>query len=222
MLTTTFFSCSRYNPRPFAPVFYAARRNYALSRFPQRSPGVGRRRQHVENDNYRGGTSRSGPAREEVPHEDQPSSETSSLWQESARSISSDPTEGLRRLLMTHESLVVTRFAFPGLPLGRTPTDAYIPSPSQIEMLNIFAGFEQTNKYAISELSTLCSTAQEVNTFLQQRKAGNRWVTSRRNQGDSCQYYPVKCSAPIDRSVLLSWITRVHRSSGLVASPPRH
>ena len=52
---------------------------------------------------------------------------------------------------MTHESLVVTRFALSGLPLGRTSTDAYIPSPSQIEMLNIFAGFEQTNKYAISE-----------------------------------------------------------------------
>lgn len=113
MLTTTVFRCSRQNLEIFAPVFHAARRTYALSRFPQRTPGVGRRRQHVENDNYRRDTG-SRPARGEVPHEDQPSSETSPLWQESARSINSDPAEGLRRLLMTRESLVVTRLAFPG------------------------------------------------------------------------------------------------------------
>ncbi|KAF9648072.1 Scramblase-domain-containing protein [Thelephora ganbajun] len=129
MFTTTVFRCSQQSLRPFAPTLYAIRRTYALSRFPQRSPGVGRRRQHVENDNYRNGTSGFRPTREEVPREDQPSSETSPLWQESARAANSDPAEGLRRLLMTHESLVVTR---------------------QIEMLNIFVGFEQTNKYAIT------------------------------------------------------------------------
>jgi len=114
MLTTTVFCCSRQSLGLFAPAPYATRRTYALSRFSQRSPGVGRRRQHIENDNYRKGTSGSRAAREEVPHEDQPSSETSPLWQESVRSINSDPAEGLRRLLMTHESLVVTRSAFSG------------------------------------------------------------------------------------------------------------
>jgi len=109
MLTTTVFRRSHQNLRLFAPAFHATRRTYALSRFSQRSPGVGRRRQHVENDNlgFR-------PVREKVPHEDKPSSEASPLWQESARSINSDPAEGLRSLLMTHESLVVTRLAFPG------------------------------------------------------------------------------------------------------------
>ena len=120
MLTTTAFRCSRQqNFRLFTPSFYATRRTYALSRFPQRNPGVGRRRQHVENDNYRGSTSRFKPAHEKVPQEDKPSSETSPLWQESARSFKSDPAEGLRRLLMTHDSLVVTRLALLGLATGR-------------------------------------------------------------------------------------------------------
>jgi hypothetical protein len=109
MLTTTALRCSQQNLRLFTPVFHATRRSYALSRFPQRRPGVGRRRQHVENDNNRSSTSSFRPAHEELPQEDKPSSETSPLWQESARSINSDPAEGLRRLLMTHESLVVTR-----------------------------------------------------------------------------------------------------------------
>ena len=119
MLTTIVFRCSQKNLRLSTSAFYATRRTYALSRFPQRSPGVGRRRQHVENDNYRGSTSRFKPAREEVPREDKPSSEASPLWQESARSFKSDPAEGLRRLLMTHDSLVVTRLALLGLAARR-------------------------------------------------------------------------------------------------------
>ena len=114
MLTATTFRYSQQTLRTLVPAFHATRRTYALSRFPQRSPGVGRRRQHVENDNYRSSTSGFKPAHEEVPREEQPSSEMSPLWQESARSINSDPAEGLKRLLMTHESLVVTRLASPG------------------------------------------------------------------------------------------------------------
>jgi len=119
MLTTTVFRCPQQNLRLFAPAFCATRRTYALSRFPQRRPGVGRRRQHVENENHRTRASGSRPTHEEVPQEDQPSSETSPLWQESARSTKGDPAEGLRRLLMTHESLVVTRLASSGLASGR-------------------------------------------------------------------------------------------------------
>lgn len=152
MLTTTVFRCSQQNLRLFAPAFYTTRRTYALSRFPQRSPGVGRRRQHVERDNPQKGTPRPGATREEVPHEDQPSSEASSLWQESARSINSDPAEGLKRLLMTNETLVFTRSALFVL-LGILPLTS--TGNSQIEMLNIFVGFEQTNKYAISVLSSI-------------------------------------------------------------------
>lgn len=129
MLATTAFRCSQQNFRFFGPAFRATRRTYALSRFPQRSPGVGRRRQHVENDNTRSGTSGFRPAREEVPQEDKPSLETSPLWQESARSINSDPAEGLRRLLMTHESLVVTRLASMDPLLGETRFDTYDSQP---------------------------------------------------------------------------------------------
>jgi len=52
----------------------------------------------------------------------------SSLWEESQRAPSSDPEDGLKRLLQ-NDTLVVTR---------------------QLEMLNIFVGFEQTNKYVVS------------------------------------------------------------------------
>jgi hypothetical protein len=131
MLTTTVFRCSQQNIRPFAPAFQATKRTYALSRFPQRSPGVGRRRQHVENDDYRTGTSGFRPAHEEVPQEAQPSSETSPLWQESARSTNSDPAEGLRRLLMTHESLIVTRLACGSAVLGETHSDTCYSQPDR-------------------------------------------------------------------------------------------
>lgn len=111
MFTTTVFRGSQQNLRLFAPVFYTTRRTYALSRFPQRNPGVARRRQHVGKDNHLNSAPRFRPAREDVPREEQSSPETSSLWQKSARSVNKDPTEGLRHLLMTHESLVVTRSA---------------------------------------------------------------------------------------------------------------
>lgn len=112
MFTTTVFRGSQQNLRLFVPESCATRRAYALSRFPQRSPGVGRRRQHVDKGGHLNSTLQFKPAREDVPHENQPSLETSPLWQESARSIGGDPAEGLRHLLMTRESLVVTRLAF--------------------------------------------------------------------------------------------------------------
>jgi hypothetical protein len=109
MLTTTIFRCPQENFRCFKPAFSATRRAYALSRFPPRNPGVGRKRQHVAKDSHLNGTLHFRHTREEVPHEEKPSSEESPLWQESARSVNSDPGEGLKRLLMSHESLVVTR-----------------------------------------------------------------------------------------------------------------
>ena len=153
MLITTAFRGSQQSFRLFAPPFHATRRTYALSRFPKRTAGVGRRRQHVEKDSSLKNPSRSRPVREDVPHEDRPSSETSPLWQESARPINGDPAEGLRHLLMSHESLIVTRSAFCA---SRTAGKRDLTSiaHSQIEMLNIFIGFEQANKYTISGLSS--------------------------------------------------------------------
>ncbi|KAJ3533584.1 hypothetical protein NM688_g7263 [Phlebia brevispora] len=66
---------------------------------------------------------------EEPQYSSRPEQETSPLWEASRRPPASDPKEGLRRLLMDNDLLIVTR---------------------QIEMLNIFAGFEQSNRYVIS------------------------------------------------------------------------
>lgn len=95
-------------------------RSYALSRFPTRNPGVSRART---------GTPLSLRQQlDTIPTEQVPSEETSQLWNSSKRPPASNVTEGLRRLF-EHDTLIVER---------------------QIEMLNIFIGFEQSNRYSIS------------------------------------------------------------------------
>lgn len=84
-------------------------RPYVLSRFPDRKPvGTGR--------------TKSPPSPQRTPqapappeHADQygsegrPSAEESPLWEESRKIVGSDPEEGLMRLLLESNSLVVTR-----------------------------------------------------------------------------------------------------------------
>ncbi|KAF8078084.1 Scramblase-domain-containing protein [Lyophyllum atratum] len=90
---------------------------YALSRFPQRPTGASRTRHALQPP----------PPPESVPREETPSEEQSQLWHASQRPPSSNPDEGLRRLLLENDTLI-----------------------RQIEMLNIFVGFEQSNKYTIN------------------------------------------------------------------------
>ncbi|KAI0319794.1 Scramblase-domain-containing protein [Amylostereum chailletii] len=102
-------------------------RQYALSRFPNRHHvGSGRSRNPPPQNPFRHSLDQN--AREAYSTEDQPSSSTSPLWEPSERRLLGSP-EGLKRLLLKNNSLVVTR---------------------QLEMLNIFIGFEQTNKYTIT------------------------------------------------------------------------
>jgi hypothetical protein len=92
------------------PVITTRHRNYALSRFPDRNPGVGRKRQTPD---YR----QHPPARaRDVPHEERPSAEGSPLWQESFRPPAGNPEHGLNKLLMSYDSLVVTRSVIPQTP----------------------------------------------------------------------------------------------------------
>ncbi|OSD08703.1 Scramblase-domain-containing protein [Trametes coccinea BRFM310] len=146
---------SRFSPRilnstvrssPCAPALWT--RTYAFSRFEKPRPGVGRERPKVYPRKHVGPTpepetepppppfgfwpfqsassaSSTGP----LPREEQPSTEQSPLWEGSMRTPSSNPEEGLTTLLMSNSKLVVTR---------------------QIEMLNIFMGFEQANRYVIT------------------------------------------------------------------------
>ncbi|KAF9068644.1 Scramblase-domain-containing protein, partial [Rhodocollybia butyracea] len=107
----------------------SALRTYAISRFPGRGKPVGAgRRQNSPSKLNKQPTAPSEAAAE--PHTDASINE-SPLWR-AGESLNAQGSEaGLERLLK-NESLVVER---------------------QIEMLNIFIGFEQTNKYSISNSS---------------------------------------------------------------------
>ncbi|KXN90546.1 hypothetical protein AN958_04218 [Leucoagaricus sp. SymC.cos] len=101
--------------------------SYALSRFPnKRAIGAGRKRESAQ-------PIRSSMKR--LPQDDfpliydAPSAEESRLWHTSQRPTTSNAREGLQRLLMHNDTLIIER---------------------QLEMLNIFVGFEQCNKYTIS------------------------------------------------------------------------
>ena len=106
-------------------------RNYALSHFPDRPVGVARTRQMLSK-------------RANTSHEKESLEEASRVWHTSERPPASDPEEGMHALLMGHKTLIVERcvvvvFYFKANNCFR-----------QIEMLNIFVGFEQCNKYTIS------------------------------------------------------------------------
>ncbi|TDL27301.1 Scramblase-domain-containing protein [Rickenella mellea] len=107
----------------------------SISRYAGRAPGVGRMRTIISptltptTRHPNAGVVK--PPRHSIQAEDSPSAEQSPLWDVAKRRESHDPQESLRRMLAP-DALVVTR---------------------QIEMLNIFIGFEQANKYAISNIS---------------------------------------------------------------------
>ncbi|KAI0797633.1 Scramblase-domain-containing protein [Abortiporus biennis] len=108
-----------------------ATRSYAWTRHEERKlPGGGRTRPRVsrkETDSER--VERESQPYSPYGYEEKPSSDESQLWGTSQRPPSSNPEEGLRNLLMSNQRLIVTR---------------------QIEMLNIFVGFEQSNRYVIT------------------------------------------------------------------------
>ncbi|KAI0720934.1 Scramblase-domain-containing protein [Cerioporus squamosus] len=108
-------------------------RSYAFSRFEKTRPGVGRERPRVHPLHRRDAQAESP----QFKHEERPA----------LRPPASNPEDGLRRLLMQNDNLIVTR---------------------QIEMLNIFIGLEQTNRYAITNEAgdTLGYIAEEPRGFL--------------------------------------------------------
>ena len=110
------------------PIFL---RNYALSRFPDRTVGVARARQTQSK-------------RANTPHEKESLDDESRVWHTTERPPASDPEEGMHALLMGHKALIVERFVVIAFCFK---AKYYF---RQIEMLNIFIGFEQCNKYTIS------------------------------------------------------------------------
>ncbi|KAF8123970.1 Scramblase-domain-containing protein [Boletus edulis] len=123
----------RLFPRQFCTPLAQQCRLYALSRFPIRTTGFGR--------NPKGSLSRrsqSDPPSEDrrwtsSDYEEKPSEEDSQRWRQSTVvHPTADPDAGLRHLLVNNDELIVTR---------------------QLEMLNIFMGFEQSNRYVITNLA---------------------------------------------------------------------
>ncbi|KIJ69579.1 hypothetical protein HYDPIDRAFT_179335 [Hydnomerulius pinastri MD-312] len=103
------------------------RRPYALSRYTERRTGFGRSSTSTRRFPRESSQEEQSPASFE--YEGQPSVDQSQLWEASAHRPTSDSQLGLKQLLLSNDTLLVTR---------------------QIEMLNIFMGFEQSNRYALS------------------------------------------------------------------------
>lgn len=87
-----------------ARTFNVPARGYARSRYPDSGPGTSRTRERAEPS-----LKRRRPFEQDEQHEQQPSVEESPLWQASQRPPAGNPEEGLKRLLMDNEQLVVTR-----------------------------------------------------------------------------------------------------------------
>ncbi|KAG2091814.1 Scramblase-domain-containing protein [Suillus discolor] len=108
-------------------------RGYALSRFPNqrtgfgRAPSSGRKPTQGTVSSAQDETYDSTSLR--FTYESRSSADDSQLWDASQRTPSSNPGEGLKHLLLNNNTLVITR---------------------KLEMLSIFMGFEQSNRYTIS------------------------------------------------------------------------
>lgn len=101
--TSLLLNLPRYRPA-LRPLF--ANRTYALSRFPERNTGSSRQRPRVTS---KAGLKKGPLDNEDPSYEERPSSQESPLWAESQRGPFSDPKEGLKRLLLGNDELVVTR-----------------------------------------------------------------------------------------------------------------
>ena len=88
-------------------------RTYAYSRFEKPTPGVSRERPKVSPRQQPDTRSRGGEDPQgfsfSFSYEYRSSAEQSPLWEQSGRPPASNPEEGLRRLLMDNDRLVVTR-----------------------------------------------------------------------------------------------------------------
>lgn len=130
---------------PTHEVLRQACRTFALSRFPtRRTIGAGRSRETLKPFRR---TTRGQSQDDSQPMEVTPSAEESRIWHTSQRPPTSNTEEGLQKLLMQNDTLIIER---------------------QLEMLNIFVGFEQCNKYTISneEGEPLGFIAEEDRGFL--------------------------------------------------------
>ncbi|KAG0705349.1 Scramblase-domain-containing protein [Suillus ampliporus] len=106
-------------------------RGYAFSRFPERRTGFGRSSGRKPTQGTMTSAQDAGQQTYEsqFTYDEQPSAHDSQLWGSNQRMPSSNPEGGLKRLLLDNNTLVITR---------------------QLEMLNIFMGFEQSNRYTIT------------------------------------------------------------------------
>ncbi len=180
-----------------APRLLSPFRTYALSRFPDRNSGNSRQREKPKRVTPRAPPPQDEPAEQgsgwfNFPSnvEGKPSAEESPLWQASQRPPASDPEEGLTRLLMDNNLLIVTRSArvLSAWQIARYLSNVR-PESRQIEMLNIFVGFEQANKYIICtcplnacSIHSECSTHEGTRTHSERTGRGPRIYCRRRKE----------------------------------------
>jgi len=128
---------------PKSGVFRQPRCSYTLSRFPRKRPvGPGRSRKILK---PKISPSKKDPSQDGYQDTDIPSAKELPVWYTSQHPSVSNAEEGLQRLLMQNETLIIERC------WNALQTLIKISSfLRQLEMLNIFVGFEQCNKYTIS------------------------------------------------------------------------
>ena len=87
-------------------------RGYAHSRFEKPRPGAGRERpRFTPRQNTQHGSAQTEEPSSSTSYEERPSVEESVLWEQGVRPPASNPEDGLRRLLMENDRLIVTRCA---------------------------------------------------------------------------------------------------------------
>lgn len=108
LLSNSAFSLQRYSSRPLT-TRYQPWRSYALSRFSnRRATGAGRSRETVKSANPP--LTRQRPDNPQ-PLEDTPSDDESRMWHTAQRPPTSNSQEGLQRLLMQNDTLIIERYS---------------------------------------------------------------------------------------------------------------
>lgn len=163
-------------------------RQYAVSRFPTKRAGTGRVRDRPIKP-----TTESHQPRSSGWTEAERSLDDSRIWQAAQRPPASDPEQGLIHLLAHNDVLVIERFG-----IHKTLPSLLLSIIRQLEMLNIFIGFEQANKYAIRGSAFLSAISKRSPTSSVQRvKLVKLLATSLKNLKGSSRFCQGKHLRPI-------------------------
>ncbi|KAG8990212.1 hypothetical protein FRB90_001851 [Tulasnella sp. 427] len=127
--------------RTIPPITNLINRSYALSRYPERGSGSRLHRPKPTSTISRP----KSPPEPIYPASEQTIEQNELL-------MGQNPDSGGLEKLLANDMLVVTRFVQPGYAVVARTLTVYHKPCRQIEMLNIFMGFEVANRYAINDV----------------------------------------------------------------------